>query len=429
MGWCTQRAILRDKPLVVAIGGSVGKTSTRQAIEIAMSGLFKPEEYRTSQKNYNNEIGLPISVFAKPMPGKYIGRWLDLLYTATSHALGLKKLTMRYLVLEMGADHPGDLDYLIKIAPPHVVIITAMGAEHIEFFGSIEGAVAEERKLLQALPADGEAILNTDDSYTWESRNISHGEAVGFGRKQHALAKIDDTQMIYNPDHFEESGLKVSIKIMGYHDFSILLRGVFGEPHAYAVAAALAFCLGMDHDVKPAIEKLEQSYNGAAGRTRMIKGIKRTVLLDDTYNAQPQAMASAIRDLMRFPVPEGGRRIAVLGDMLELGNLARKEHELIGKQVAESGVDVLICCGTLGRIIGDMAVIHGMAEDDVKFFENSEQAGYFLQQEVIKPGDVILTKGSQGLRMEKIIKELMAEPLRAQELVVRQTPEWLTKFR
>ncbi len=429
LGWCTRKAIVRDRPIVVAIGGSVGKTSARQAVEIAMSGLFKPEEFRTSQKNYNNEIGLPISVFAKAMPGRYLLRWLDLLITATGYAIGFNKLTMRYLVLEMGADHPGDLDYLLNIAPPQVAIITAMGAEHIEYFGSVAEAVKEEQKILQALPIDGEAILNLDDESTRNSRTLAPSEIVGFGKNTEAVAKIESTKIVYDQENFVNSGLEVSIKIMGYHDFTFVLRGVFGEPHAYAAASALAFCLAMDHDVKPAVAKMMQDYKGAAGRTRLIKGIKKTVILDDTYNAQPQAMTSAIRDLVRFPVVAGGRRIAVLGDMLELGDLAQKEHEAIGKQIAESNIDLLICCGTLGRIIGDMAIIHGMNEAKVTVMENSEKAGYYLQQEVIGPGDVILAKGSQSMRMEKVVKELMAEPMRAQELLVRQTPEWLTKFR
>ncbi len=429
LGWCTQKAILRDKPAVIAIGGSVGKTSTRNAITLTLSALFKPEEYRTSLKNYNNEIGVPISVFAKPMPGRYISRWVDLMVTATMYAFGLKKLTMRYLVLEMGADHPGDLDYLLRIAPPSIAIITALGAEHIEFFKTVESAIEEERRILRALPEDGEAILNTDDGFTWDSRGLVKGESVGFGKGAEALARIESTQVVYDENNFEESGLEVDYKIMGYHDFKIRLKGVFGEPNAYAVAAALAFCLGMDYDLKPVIDKLEKDYCGMAGRTRMIKGIKKTIILDDTYNAQPQAMESAINDLQKFPVPEGGKRIAVLGDMLELGDTAMHEHELIGKSVANSNIDILICCGTLGRVIAEKAIINGMDESRIRMFEKSEEAGYYLQQEVIHPGDIILVKGSQGVRMEKIVKELMAEPLRAEELIVRQTPDWLMKFR
>ncbi|MFZ6014758.1 MAG: UDP-N-acetylmuramoyl-tripeptide--D-alanyl-D-alanine ligase [Patescibacteria group bacterium] len=429
LGWCTARAIKRDKPLVVAIGGSVGKTSARNAITFIMSALFKPDEYRTSLKNYNNELGLPISVFAKPMPGKYIGRWIDLIVTGLLYAMGLKRLKMRYLVLEMGADHPGDLDYLLRIAPPQVAIITALGAEHTEFFGSIESAIEEERKILRALPEDGEAILNADDGFAWESRDLVRGEAIGYGRNPEAVAKLESTRIVYKEDNFDESGLEVKFKIMGYHDFTVRLKGVFGESHAYAIMAGLAFCLGMDHDLKPAIDKLQSGYRGVAGRSRLIRGIKKTVLLDDTYNAQPQAMAMAIKDLQGFPVPEGGRRIAALGDMLELGDQTIHEHELIGKQAAEADIDFLICCGKLGTIIGEAALMNGMREDQVLMFDTSAEAGLYLQQEIIQPGDVILVKGSQGARMEKIVKELMADPLRAEELIVRQTPEWLTKFR
>jgi UDP-N-acetylmuramoyl-tripeptide--D-alanyl-D-alanine ligase len=429
LGWCTKRAILRDKPIVVAIGGSVGKTSARNAITLTLSALFKPEEYRASIKNYNNELGLPISVFAKTMPGKNIKRWVDLLVTAFLYAIGLKKLTMRYLVLEMGADHPGDLDYLLRIAPPQVAVMMAMGPEHIEFFGSVESAIEEERRILRALPEDGEAVLNTDDAFTWESRDLVKGEVVGFGRGAEALVRIESTQVVYDQNNFEESGLEVHYKVMGYHDFTVRLKGVFGEPNAYAVASSLVFCLCMDHDLKPVIEKITNEYSGIVGRTRMIKGIKKTVILDDTYNAQPQAMVSAIKDLIKFPVPDGGRRIAVLGDMLELGETALHEHELIGELVAKSNVDILITCGKLGRIIAEKAIIAGMSESKIKMFEKSEEAGYFLQQEVIRQGDVILAKGSQGIRMEKIVKELMADPLRAEELIVRQTPEWLMKFR
>lgn len=426
LGWCVKKAIKRDKPTVVAIGGSVGKTTTRSVISVVMSALFKPEEYRTSIKNFNNELGVPISVFAKKMPGKSPVKWLDLLFAGTLHALGVKKLDMRYLVLEMGADHPGDLDYLLRIAPPTIAIITALGAEHTEHFGSAESAIEEERRILRVLPGDGEAVLNTDDVFTWESRSLVKGETVGFGKGAEALVRIESTKAVLNSENFEDSGLEITLKIMGYHTATIKLKGVFGEPYAYAVAGAMAFCLGMDHDLTPALKKLEDEFSGVLGRTRLIKGIKNTVLLDDSYNAQPQAMASAINDLVNFPVPAGGRRIAVLGDMLDLGDLTEHEHEKVGEQIYKANIDILITCGKLARIIAQTAKAKGMDESRIRSFDNSSEAGYFLQQEVIRQNDVLLIKGSQGARMEKVVKELMAEPLRAEQMIVRQTPEWLT---
>ncbi|MBD3281760.1 hypothetical protein GF391_03365 [Candidatus Uhrbacteria bacterium] len=426
LGYCVRNTISRDKPQVIAIGGSVGKTSARHAISLAMSALFKPREYRTSLKNYNNELGMPLSVLACGIPNRNIFKWLKVIACSTAYLIGLKRLNMRYLILEMAADHPGDLDYLLRIAPPQIAIMTAMGAEHVEHFGSVESAIEEERRILRALPEDGEAILNTDDAFTWESRDLVKGEVVGFGRGAEAIVRIESMKSVFEADEFDNSGLEVKFKVMGYHDFAIRLKGVFGEPHAYAVAAAFVFCLCMDHDLDSAIAKLEEDYNGMPGRTRLIKGIKSTILLDDTYNAQPQAMKSAINDLARFPVQEGGRRIAVLGDMLELGDLEQREHELVGEKVVEVGVDILLTCGKLGRIIAETAIARGMDESRIKFFDSSDEAGYFLQQEVIRPGDVILAKGSQGARMEKVIKELMAEPMKAKDLLVRQTPEWLS---
>ncbi|MBU2566540.1 UDP-N-acetylmuramoyl-tripeptide--D-alanyl-D-alanine ligase [Patescibacteria group bacterium] len=427
LGWCVRRAIFRDGPMVVAIAGSVGKTSTRNAITISMGALFKSEEFRTSKKNFNNELGLPISVFDGEMPGRNVLKWFKLFGLAFAYAAGLKKLDMRYLVLEMAADHPGDLDYLLRIAPPKIAIMTAMGAEHVEYFGSLEAAIEEERRVLRALPEDGEAILNTDDGMTWESRDLVRAEAIGFGRAAEAVVRIESTKVIYDENDFYKSGLEVNIKIMNYTNYIIRLHGVFGEPHAYAVAAALAFCESMDHDIKPAVLKLSQDYTCMPGRTRLIKGIKKTILLDDSYNAQPQAMVSAIKDLQNFPVPIGGRRIAALGEMLELGEMAEHEHEKIGKIIAGSGIDFLLCCGTLGRTIAHSAEVGGMPKENIFHFDNSSEAGLFLQQEVISVGDVVLVKGSQGSRMEKIVKELMAEPLRAEELLVRHTKDWISR--
>jgi len=427
LGWCVRKAIARDKPAVVAIAGSVGKTSVRNALAFALSGYLPPEEFRTSQKNYNNELGLPLSVFACGMPGRNPIKWLSLLIQSALHAFGFKRLTMRYLVLEMGADHPGDMEYLTNIAPPHAAIITCLGPEHLEYFGTTEAAIKEERVVLQKLPEDGEAILNADDPETWASRSLTRGEVVGFGKNPEAAVRIIRADIVYDPEHPETSGLDIELEILRNHNRVLRLHGVYGEPHAYAIAAAISFLVAHDYLSEPAIEHLQEEYHGMPGRTRLVHGIKQTILLDDSYNAQPQAMESAVKDLARFPLPAEGRRIAALGDMLELGHATQQEHEKIGLLVAQSGVDILVTCGKLGRVIGEAAVAAGMSQESIHSFETSSEAGLFLQQKIIRQGDVILIKGSQGIRMEKITKELMAAPLRAAELLVRQSEDWLKR--
>jgi UDP-N-acetylmuramoyl-tripeptide--D-alanyl-D-alanine ligase len=424
LGNCARRAILRDKPNVVAIVGSVGKSSARYAITLALSGRFSPEEIRVSKKNFNNELGVPLSVFDLEMPGRNILKWLRTLWIAHLYASGARRLTVRYLVLEMAADHPGDLDYLLSMAPPNSVIMTALGAEHTEFFGTVQAAVDEERKALKVLSEHGEAVLNTDDLLVWESRSLTRAEVVSYGKDPESCVTIQSAIVRYDPQYPDEAGELVEIVVLKNHKYSLFLKGVFGDTHAYAIAAAIAYCVSMDIMSAPSMEYIQEHYLGMPGRTRLVPGIKQTMLLDDSYNAQPQAMQSAVRELAGFPVPVGGRRIAALGDMLELGDLAREEHEKIGRLVAESNIDFLVCCGKLARIIGESAIQAGLPETAVSFFEKSPEAGLHIQQNILQQGDVVLIKGSQGARMEKIAKELMADPLKAPELLVRQSADW-----
>lgn len=427
LGQCVRRTILRDKPTVVAIAGSVGKSSARNALTLGLKGWLSPDDVRSSKKNFNNELGIPLSVFDCDMPGRNPLKWIKLLWEASLHAGGLKKLRARYLILEMAADHPGDLDYLISIAPPQAAIVTAMGPEHTEYFHSVEGAVEEERKILKAIPENGEVILNADDPLVWESRSLIKSEFVSYGKSQENAVSIRSSKVSYDPQYQDMAGLELELVVLRNQLYNFRLKGVYGETHAYAIAAAITFCISMDHMSAPAIDYLKDHYAGMPGRTRLIPGIKQTMLLDDSYNAQPQAMQSAIRDLMNFPVPPGGRRIAALGDMLELGELAETEHQKIGQQIAAANIDFLVCCGKLAAIIGASAAAAGMAENRIAYFDQSPEAALHIQQQMLQPNDVVLVKGSQSARMEKIVKELMADPLKASELLVRQSEDWLKR--
>lgn len=427
LGRCVRQTIERDKPTVVAIAGSVGKSSARNALTLGLKGRLSQDDVRASKKNFNNELGIPLSVFDCDMPGRNPFKWFKLLWEAYAYSVGIKKLKARYLILEMAADHPGDLDYLIAMALPQVAIITAMGAEHTEFFGTVERAVEEERKIITAVPEYGEVVLNADDPLVWESRKLAKCEFVGYGKGPENVVSIRSSQVVYDPAYPDDAGLEIELMILRNRLYNFRLKGVFGESHAYAISAAIAFCISMDHMSAPAIDYIKSHYSGMAGRTRLIPGIKQTMLLDDSYNAQPQAMRAAVAELDNFPVPPSGRRIAALGDMLELGELTEDEHRKIGRQVAESKIDFLVCCGKLAAVIGKAAIEAGFPEKNISYFDKSPEAALHIQQDLLKPNDVVLIKGSQGSRMEKITKELMADPLKAPELLVRQSPEWLRR--
>lgn len=420
---CARRAVVRERPRIIAVAGSVGKSSTKHAIGTALGAGEAGSDVRVSAKNYNNELGVPLTIFDRPAPGRSAVAWIGLLVRATLVGLGLARIGARTLVLEFGTDHPGDLKRLIAIAPPDVGVLTAIGAEHTEFFGSVENVATEELALVRALGKSGVAVLNADDARVLEGRGMTPATVVTFGEHPDAKVRLISAQIAVDEQNSDATGLDVHVVTLGLAA-RLRIRGVFGKPQALAITAALAVVLALDVDFHEAAERLK-AFRGMPGRTRLIEGIKHTMLLDDSYNSSPLAALSAVRDLAAFPVASGARRIAAVGDMLELGPLADDAHAHLGREIAGSGIDMLVACGTLAHVVADAATQAGMPEDRVFAFAKSDAAGLFIQEK-LKPGDAVLIKGSQGARMEKITKELMADPLRAAELLVRQTPEWVS---
>ena len=201
----------------------------------------------------------------------------------------------------------------------------------------------------------------------------------------------------------------------------VFLPSVFGFQQVYACLPALAVATVLNRPLMEIIDDLAK-YRPLPGRTNLIAGIKRTFILDDSYNSSPEAAKAALEVLRQFP--EGGRRIAVFGKMLELGSYQEEGHREVGRKAAEANVDMLVVVGEMSRDIIRGAVEAGLAEDKTFYFDNNHDAGIFVQNK-LKEGDLVLIKGSQGARMEQIVKELMAEPLKASELLVRQSDPWL----
>jgi UDP-N-acetylmuramoyl-tripeptide--D-alanyl-D-alanine ligase len=210
-----------------------------------------------------------------------------------------------------------------------------------------------------------------------------------------------------------------------------MIPGVYGTSVAYALAAA--FCTAYAIDALPEDpQTIAQHFIPAKGRTRIIPGIKRATLFDDTYNAAPASVIQSLRDLASVKTRAGQGKIACLGEMRELGEKSSDMHRRVGVEAAKSGIDLLICCGIFGPAMAEGALANGLRPDQVKVFKDTPEAGLFIQ-EILKPGDIVLAKASQGtletqgVRMERVIKELMAEPMRASELLVRQEPAWQRK--
>ena len=201
------------------------------------------------------------------------------------------------------------------------------------------------------------------------------------------------------------------------------LPGIISRPQIYAALAAASVGIAEGIVINEIANSLKM-YRLPPGRMRMFPGVKETLIIDDSYNASPSSAIAALLSVSKLPIREGAKKWAVFGDMLELGESSSVGHKNVGIAAVGHGFDYLLTVGMRARDIGKGAKSAGMSEDNVFSFDDTEAAGKFVEDRISK-GDIILIKGSQGARMERVVKELMAEPLRAKELLVRQDASWL----
>jgi UDP-N-acetylmuramoyl-tripeptide--D-alanyl-D-alanine ligase len=400
----------------VAVAGSVGKTSTTRAVAAA---LARSSAVRSSPKNFNNEIGVPLTILgAKASGGRSPLAWARILLAGAAVAYGRRRTYPRTLVLEMATDHPGDLAYLTALAPPDVAVVTAVAEEHTEFLGDLEGVAKEEGTVVRALGVSGTAVLNADDPRVAEMAKSCKGRVLTFGFSADADVRAEAVvSEVALGTRFTRFDL---VTDGARHPVTLPEAVGTGNVYAALAAAGAALALGVDPALVP--YGLAE-YQPPPGRLRVLPGIKGTVIIDDTYNSSPRAASLALETLQGMHPAPGGRRVAALGDMLELGALTEEAHAAAGRTAAARGVELLVCVGPRSVATAREAVAAGMPDDRVFRFDDSRQAGRFLQER-IRPGDVVLIKGSQGMRMERAVKEVMAEPERAAELLVRQSRDW-----
>ncbi len=398
--------------------GSVGKTGAKEAIFTVLSSKFN---VRQSLKNYNNEIGLPLTIIGAQSPGKFILGWCAVIVKAILMILIKEKEYPRILVAELAVDKPGDMGYLINIVKCKVGVVTAIGHSHLEFFGSIE-KIKKEKELLikRGLTENGWAVLNYDDEKTRAMREETGARVLTFGFSEQAEVSARELKSISNIKN-KDFGVNFKLIFKG-SAVPVFLPKVISEitVQAALTAGAVAIIYGFNLiEIGSALK----NFKSPPGRLSLIDGIKGTLIMDDTYNSSPQSSIAALKTAENIFLERGARKIAVLGDMLELGSYTEEGHREIGRQVAMSGADVLMTVGERARDIGRGAREAGMNADNIFHFSDVGEAGLFLQDKM-REGDLILIKGSQGMRMEKIVKEIMADPLRAEELLVRQGKEW-----
>jgi len=414
IGWQARLILKKYRPKIIAVTGSVGKTSTKDAIFSVMSQFFY---IRKSEKSFNSEIGIPLTIIGCE------NGWTDPILWLRNIWIGFSVLLFRtdypdWLVLEVGADRPGDIRNTTKWLKPDVVVVTTFAKVpvHIEFFPSRDAIVREKRYLVEALKHDGTLIVNGDDVDAMKMKDTSKNISIIYGTDKMADLVASDEQVYY--ENGKPRGMTFKVQYEN-NIVPIVIKGSLGMQNVYSSLAALAVGLSQKVNLVKAGEAL-LNHETPKGRMKIISGIKNSIIIDDTYNSSPVAATSAINTLKNIKTK--GRKIAILGDMLELGKHSVEEHYEVGKLAAGS-CDMLMTVGIRSRKMAEGALDAKMDDDAILQFDDSNEVMKDIKT-VIKEGDIILVKGSQSMRMEKIVKMLMAEPAKAEEVLVRQDKEW-----
>ena len=299
-------------------------------------------------------------------------------------------------VVEMGMNHAEEIRVLARIAEPNVGVVTNVSHAHVGAFASIDGVAAAKRELIEELGSNGTAVLNADDPKVRNFAEVHSGAVVTYGVAEAADYQATDVEAL--PDGGSRFGLKAEGRSSGL-EFKTCLPGLHSVSNIVGAIAAAAV-LNADLAALQAVVADLQPGNHR-GQTRRLGGI---TVIDDCYNSNPAAVEAMLRDLASRPA---GRRIAVLGEMRELGAASKELHQRVGSAAAKAGLDLLIAVEGDAKWIAEAAVASGMAGAQTLFVQNADAAGSALT-ELLAGGDLVLLKGSRGVRLERALDRLVA---------------------
>ncbi len=399
--------IWRYRPGVVGITGSVGKTSAKRAIHAVLS---QDRYARTSANNFNNELGLPLTILGDYDKIEGLFFWIKVVVAAVFKII-FKSKYPELLILEYGVDRPGDMRYLLDIAKPNIGVITAVGEipAHVEFFAGPDNVAREKSRLIEFLPSAGFAILNHDDFTVMGMKERTRAKVVSFGFGPMATMRISNFEN--KTDKNGRAGISFKLEYGGSF-VPVRLSEVFGKTHAYAAASAACVGLIFGVNLVKVAENLSNNYKPLPGRASLIKGIKETLIIDDSYNASPMSMHAALDTLKSL---RAKRKIAVLGDMLQIGEYAPEAHEEMGR-LASKSAQILFTIGPRGKFIAEGAKKAKMLKKNIFSFDTADEARIPLQ-DILQKGDLVLIKASHAMELDKIVEEIkMPEELEMEKV-------------
>ncbi|RWZ78906.1 MAG: hypothetical protein EOT05_04145 [Candidatus Microsaccharimonas sossegonensis] len=392
---------------LIIVTGSVGKTSTKVAIGTVLSEKFR---VRLHEGNHNAELSTPLAILGIEYPKnvKSISAWLKI-FTAARRRIK-EPADVDVIVQEVGSDRIGQVPHFGTYAKPAIAVVTAVSEEHMEFFKTLDAVAAEE---LSAANFSDRALINRDDiagKYADDLTNANintYGttDAAEYNFTQEDFSISNGFTGIFRARGEFDVGIKVNVKVMGEHSI-----------RAVVAAGAVGVRMGLSQDqLRNGLEKIR----AVSGRMNVLRGVRNTVIIDDTYNASPLAVESALEALYQLSVPQ---KIAVLGSMNELGDTSPAAHELVGQLCNGNQLAYVVTVGDNAETyLAPAAKKNG---NQVVSFKSALEAGAFVHK-VLEEGAAILFKGSQGgIYLEEAVK-IVLHSTEDESRLVRQSPEWL----
>jgi UDP-N-acetylmuramoyl-tripeptide--D-alanyl-D-alanine ligase len=391
---------------VIAITGSAGKTTTKVALGqfLAEKDIYIPKE------NYNTETGVPLVIFGEKTPDKIVSlAWAKIIVSCFIKLF--RRAPFKWIVLEVSADKPGDISYLTTFVKPKIAIVTTVLPVHTEEFGSVENIAKEKGNLVKAVSKYGLAILNYDNELVRSMRELTEAGVLWVGEDEKADLRYENIAL-------SPSGLS----------FDLIWKDQKHTVHTKIIAPQLlisllsAFAVGiyLKEDIEYLVKRLEE-FTPEKGRMNLIEGKRGSLIIDDSYNANPGSTIAALEVLGQMP----GRKIAALGSMRELGKIEKTAHIEVAK-VAAKNADIVVTVGEVANhFLADE--FEKLTKKKVERFTSSIKAGEYLAG-LVEKDDVVLAKGSQNtIFMEEAVKKIMAHPEKAADELVRQSKMWEDK--
>lgn len=393
------------QPMVVGVTGSVGKTVTK---ELIYTVLREKNETIRNEGNFNNEIGVPLSIIGLDKPHGVVD-WLSFL-TKVDSDIKKRENFPAYLVLELGADRQGDIKKLCKLVRPTIGVVTTIGASHLEYFKSIKNVVKEKRSLIESLPKNGWAILNYDDINVLRMKTKTKAKVLTYGYKDGADLRAENVTFDFSSTTYKlvYRGSMIPVKINNV-----------GHPYVKASLAAIAVGLAVGMDIIDIVNGLVK-LGRVPGRMNFLEGERDIMILDDTYNASPTSMMAAFDTIKALKIKK--RKVAILGSMWELGKEEERGHIEVGKIAGKIFDEVVLL--EKNAVYYEKGILQTkMPKEKIHVFSTTDVLLDHIEK-IVLPGDFIFLKGSRSKNhLEKVVRLFMKEKSRAEKLLVAHGKE------